>query len=270
MCVLPESYPTVGNEEFVCVCVLIWKEACSYRNSLLGFWRWANIQPIKMKPSGGRWFNVSSNPVSMQFLKNMLQKSNSFWLRLTVSKKNHQHSLTPTLCEQLCWWFSIVYFNVAHLLLARDLRKGADSSHMNTQFSYLGAAECEESFLERRIRDKTCWQSSSFTRVKTKAIKIQRLDYKSSNNTIKMTWWTVICADAQKSDHIKANRETGNIFSLNLGVLFCLSFHDKLCRKKAIQYIILWTFLCSANWQNEVCTHVSKWHLWPEIEEWKG
>lgn len=101
MCVLPESYPTVGNEEFVCVCVLIWKEACSYRNSLLGFWRWANIQPIKMKPSGGRWFNVSSNPVSMQFLKNMLQKSNSFWLRLTVSKKitsTHSHPHCVNSC----------------------------------------------------------------------------------------------------------------------------------------------------------------------------
>lgn len=85
----------------LCVCVLIWKEACSYRNSLLGFWRWANIQPIKMKPSGGRWFNVSSNPVSMQFLKNMLQKSNSFWLRLTVSKKitsTHSHPHCVNSC----------------------------------------------------------------------------------------------------------------------------------------------------------------------------
>lgn len=178
--------------ETLCVCVvcaIIWKEACSYRNSLLGFWRWANVQPMKTKPSSGRWFNVSSIPVSMQFLK-MCCTQVAFGSLYTLSKQ-------ALLCVNSCvilWQIGI--YTCWHICGEKG---GRLLTHKDTllygvfifflvhfqlnvmSYSWKGALE---------IKCGNVKASDSQSRIKTK--------YKSSSNTI--NWSKMMGVKWRKGD----------------------------------------------------------------------
>ena len=175
---------------YVClcvVCVVIWKEACSYRNSLLGFWRWANVQPMKTEPSSGRWFSVSSIKVSMRFSKNLLQTS-----CFLVSRK------ISALCVNSCtilWSFYIHTYDTC--CWHGTWERLADSSHINTRLSFLGNVG--------HVVTAPDPQSG----IITKAAKMQRLDFENSSSARKQSNMKLsLVGDGKREMSLLATRTT--------------------------------------------------------------
>lgn len=160
----------------MCVCVIIWKEACSYRNSLLGFWRWANIQPMKAKPSGGRWFNVSSIPNSMLSLKTRCRQV-VFGCLHSVSKKS------PLWCENSCVILWQIYIYVLHSCGWHGAWVRLRITHTETQVFGQSSFAMQGVIFGVIYKMLRC-HSSRFTIKNQRQQKKQRLDYESSSSTL--------------------------------------------------------------------------------------